>query len=93
VKKNWLLLLFLPELAMLSMPAASCFSLSPGFSSLNFPPYMESPPEPSPAAEAVQHMMTRIKAQHVMTATCHHTKPSPVAEYKTTHDELQQGTA
>lgn len=49
MKKNWLLLLFFPEFAMLRMPAASCFSFSPGFSSLNFPLYIESPPEPSPA--------------------------------------------
>ena len=38
VKKNWLLLVFLPELAIDTAPAASCFNLSPAFSSLNLPP-------------------------------------------------------
>ena len=38
VMKNWLVLLFLPEFAMLTTPARSCFSFSAAFSSLNLPP-------------------------------------------------------
>ena len=48
VKKNWDELLFFPLFAMDSMPGASCFSLRPFFSSLNFPLKIESPPLPSP---------------------------------------------
>lgn len=41
-----------PARTMDSTPAASCFSLRPAFSSLNLPPWMLSPPEPSPARRA-----------------------------------------
>ena len=45
--KNWLPLVSGPALAMLSTPAASCFIVK--FSSLNFDPYMDSPPAPANA--------------------------------------------
>jgi hypothetical protein len=62
VKKNWLLLLFFPEFAMLRIPAASCLSLRPAFSSLNLPLKIESPPDPSPEArdDAEQHSQDLI---------------------------------
>ena len=49
VMKNCDVLLFLPELAMETTPGPSCLSFNADFSSLNLPPYMLSPPLPSPA--------------------------------------------
>ena len=37
---------FFPVFPMDTNPRASCFSRSPSFSSLNFLPQMDSPPEP-----------------------------------------------
>lgn len=49
VMKNCEVLEFLPLFAIPSIPKVSNFNFKPVFSSLNLPPYIESPPDPSPA--------------------------------------------